>query len=59
MSQIFLSRSGRDHIMRAIVLPGMQQEVHVTFSQEGLTRLERAGLDAEFFVWPLEDDPLR
>jgi hypothetical protein len=55
--------SGRDHIMRTVVLPTTHQEVHVTFSQEGLTRLrlglERAGLDAKFFSWPPMDDPKR
>jgi WD40 repeat protein len=55
--------SGRDHIMMRSILPGTQEEVHVTFSQEGLTRLriglERAGLDARFFAWPPEHDPKR
>jgi WD40 repeat protein len=52
--------SGRDHVMLRAVLPGTHDEVHVTFSQEGLTRLrvglERAGLDARFFAWPPDDD---
>jgi WD40 repeat protein len=55
--------SGRDHIMLRAVLPGSHDESHVTFSQEGLTRLriglERAGLDAKFFAWPPRDDPRR
>jgi WD40 repeat protein len=55
--------SGRDHIMLRAVLPGTHDEVHVTFSREGLTRLriglERAGLDAKFFAWPPRDDPKR
>ena len=55
--------SGRDHIMLRAVLPGSHDEAHVTFSQEGLTRLriglERAGLDAKFFTWPPRDDPRR
>lgn len=55
--------SGRDHIMLRAVLPTTHEEVHVTFSQEGLTRLkiglERAGLDPKFFVWPPEGDPNR
>ncbi|MEA2897583.1 MAG: hypothetical protein QOJ84_3198 [Bradyrhizobium sp.] len=55
--------SGRDHVMVRAFLPGSQDEVHVTFSQEGLTRLriglERAGLDARFFAWPPETDPNR
>jgi hypothetical protein len=55
--------SGRDHVMLRAIVPGSQDEVHVTFSQEGLTRLriglERAGLDAQFFNWPPETDPKR
>jgi hypothetical protein len=55
--------SGRDHIMLSSVLPGSQDQVHVTFSREGLTRLriglERAGLDARFFAWPPDNDPRR
>jgi len=54
---------GRDHVMLRAVLPGSQDEVHVTFSQEGLNRLriglERAGLDARFFAWPPADDSQR
>jgi WD40 repeat protein len=54
---------GRDHVMLRAVLPGTHDEVHVTFSQEGLTRLriglERAGLDARFFAWPPTDDGQR
>jgi len=54
---------GRDHIMLRAVLPTTHEEVHVTFSQEGLTRLkiglERAGLDPKFFAWPPENDPGR
>src|SRR5260370_3578512 len=53
--------SGRDHIMLQALLPATQDEVHVTFSQEGLTRLrnglERAGLDPRFFTWPPVGDP--
>lgn len=55
--------SGRDHIMLRARLPGTHEEVHVTFSQEGLNRLriglERAGLDARFFAWPPANDPER
>ncbi len=55
--------SGRDHVMLQANLPGTHDEVHVTFSREGLTRLriglERAGLDARFFAWPPTDDPRR
>jgi WD40 repeat protein len=54
---------GRDHVMFRALLPGSQDEVHVTFSQEGLNRLriglERAGLDARFFAWPPADDSQR
>jgi formylglycine-generating enzyme required for sulfatase activity len=55
--------SGRDHVMLHANLPGTHDEVHVTFSKEGLTRLriglERAGLDARFFAWPPKEDPRR
>ncbi len=55
--------AGRDHIMLRANLPGTQDETHVTFSKEGLTRLriglERAGLDARFFTWPPDNDPKR
>src|SRR5258707_4630079 len=55
--------SGRDHIMLRAKLPHTQDEVHVTFSKEGMARLriglERAGLDPKFFRWPPENDPKR
>lgn len=55
--------TGRDHVMLSAILPGSHDEVHVTFSREGLTRLriglERAGLDARFFGWPPGNDPRR
>jgi hypothetical protein len=55
--------SGRDHIILHAVLPTTHEEVHVTFSQEGLTRLkiglEGAGLDPKFFAWPPESDQNR
>jgi len=55
--------SGRDHIILRAILPTTHEEVHVTFSYEGLTRLkiglERAGLDPKFFAWPPESDPGR
>jgi len=51
--QLVALSSGRDHVMLRAILPGSQNEAHVTFSQEGLIRLriglERAGLDARFF----------
>ena len=49
--------------MFRVTLPVTQQEAHVSFSQEGLTRLRnglaKAGLDARFFAWPPEKDPGR
>lgn len=55
--------SGKDHAMFEAVLPRSQEEIHVTFSKEGLTRLRnglaKAGLDARFFAWPSERDPDR
>jgi WD40 repeat protein len=61
--QVVPLASGRDHIALQAVLPGTHDEVHVTFSKEGLMRLrfglERAGLDARFFAWPPENDPKR
>ena len=55
--------SGRDHLMVAATLPRTHEEVHVTFSSEGLARLkfglERAGLDARFFSWPPPHEPKR
>ena len=44
--------SGRDHLMLRAVLTVTHEEVHVTFSAEGLQRLklglEHAGVDAKF-----------
>ncbi|GJH18434.1 TIR domain-containing protein [Caballeronia novacaledonica] len=58
--QLVSLASGHDHVMLSAPLPYTQEEVHVTFSQEGLNRLkiglERAGLDARFFAWPPEND---
>ncbi|MGA8689150.1 MAG: TIR domain-containing protein, partial [Methyloceanibacter sp.] len=55
--------SGQDHRMFRVTLPRTQEEVHVTFSKEGLTRLRnglaKAGLDPRFFAWPPEQDPDR
>ena len=55
--------SGQDHIIFRAILPRTQAEAHVTFSQEGLTRLRnglaKAGLDPSFFAWPPERDPDR
>lgn len=55
--------AGRDHIVLRVAMPISGVEAHVTFSAEGLARLkaglQRAGLDARFFVWPPESDPSR
>ena len=55
--------SGQDHAMLRVILPRTHEEVHVTFSREGLTRLRnglaKAGLDPRFFAWPPEHDPNR
>ncbi len=49
--------------MLRTVLPITHEEVHVTFSAEGLQRLkyglEQAGLDGKHFAWPPTDDPHR
>jgi hypothetical protein len=49
-------------MLRAI-LPITHDEVHVTFSAEGLQRLkyglEEAGLDPKYFAWPPQKDPER
>ena len=61
--QIVRLAAGRDHIVLRVVLPVTQEEAHVTFSAEGLQRLkhglEEAGLDAEYFAWPPQNDPNR
>lgn len=55
--------SGKDHRMIRVEMPRTHEEVHVTFSQEGLSRLKqglaKAGLDPRFFRWPPENDPDR
>lgn len=55
--------TGRDHRQFRIRLPITSEEVHVTFSIEGLGRLklglQRAGLHASYFNWPPEYDPNR
>lgn len=55
--------SGQDHRMIRTELPRTHEEVHVTFSNEGLARLKdglaRAGLDPRFFAWPPDSDPGR
>jgi len=55
--------SGQDHTIFRVTLPRTHEEVHVTFSKEGLGRLRvglaKAGLDPRFFVWPPEHDPKR
>ena len=61
--QVVRLASGRDHIMLRAVLPVTHEEVHVTFSAEGLQRLkhglEEAGLDPKYFAWPPASDPNR
>ncbi len=61
--QLVRLASGRDHVMLHAVVPITHEEVHVTFSQEGLQRLkqglEQAGLDPKYFAWPPADDPDR
>ena len=55
--------SGHDHRQFRVTLPVTGEEVHVTFSLEGLARLksglQRAGLHASYFNWPPETDPNR
>ncbi|WP_299561680.1 toll/interleukin-1 receptor domain-containing protein, partial [Enterovirga sp.] len=55
--------SGQDHRMIRAEIPRTHEEVHVTFSREGLARLKgglsKAGLDPKFFAWPPEGDPGR
>ncbi|MGD9712875.1 MAG: TIR domain-containing protein, partial [Thermomicrobiales bacterium] len=55
--------SGRDHRQFRIVMPISGEEMHVTFSAEGLVRLkgglQRAGLHATYFNWPPDNDPKR
>ena len=55
--------TGRDHKPFRVTLPITGEEVHVTYSQEGLARLksglQRAGLHASYFSWPPEQDPNR
>ncbi len=55
--------SGTDHRMIRAEIPRTHEEVHVTFSREGLFRLKdglaKAGLDPRFFPWPPDSDPGR
>jgi formylglycine-generating enzyme required for sulfatase activity len=55
--------AGRDHRQFRVTMPISGEEMHITFSQEGLARLrnglQRAGLHASFFNWPPEGDPER
>ena len=61
--QIVRLASGRDHVMLHAIVPITHEEVHVTFSSEGLQRLkhglEQAGLDPKYFAWPPANDPNR
>jgi WD40 repeat protein len=55
--------AGSDHQLFRAVTPNKAEEVHVTFSKDGLKRLKggltKAGLDARFFDWPPADEPNR
>jgi hypothetical protein len=61
--QVVNLATGRDHQQFRTTLPISGDEVHVTFSLEGLARLklglQRAGLHASYFLWPPEHDPNR
>ena len=61
--QLVRLASGRDHVMLKALVPVTHEEVHVTFSAEGLQRLkhglEQAGLDPKYFSWPPANDPNR
>src|SRR6202022_71557 len=61
--QVVRLASGRDHVMLHAVVPITHEEIHVTFSQEGMQRLkhglEQAGLDPKYFAWPPPSDPNR
>ncbi len=61
--QLVRLAAGTDHVMLHAVLPVTHDEVHVTFSLEGLQRLkhglEEAGLDPKYFAWPPKSDPNR
>jgi hypothetical protein len=61
--QLVRLATGRDHVVLRTVLPVTHEEVHVTFSEEGLQRLkhglEQAGLDPKHFAWPPANDPTR
>ncbi len=61
--QVVRLAAGRDHVMLHAVVPITQEEVHVTFSTEGLQRLkhglEEAGLEAKYFSWPPAEEPDR
>ncbi len=55
--------SNTDHQIFAATHPNTGEQQHVHFSQTGLQRLKaglmKAGLAAEFFPWPPENDPQR
>lgn len=61
--QLVQLASGRDHVILNVTLPITHEELHVTFSFEGLKRLkqglELAGLAPKYFVWPPPGDPER
>lgn len=55
--------TGTDHEIHRVVHPYTNEERHVHFSKQGLTRLHtglvKAGLDPKFFEWPPTSDPQR
>ncbi|MDM7861127.1 TIR domain-containing protein [Alteromonas sp. ASW11-36] len=55
--------TGTDHEIHRVVHPYTNEERHVHFSKQGLTRLHtglvKAGLDPKFFEWPPSSDPFR
>ena len=61
--QVVHLAAGPDHVVLHAKLPLSGDEVPVTFSKEGLARLRsglrRAGLHANFFAWPPENDRKR
>src|SRR5215831_5033400 len=61
--QVVNLAAGRDHQQFRVTLPITGEEIHVTFSLEGLARLkfglQRAGLHASYFSWPPEHDTNR
>ncbi len=61
--QVVNLATGRDHQQFRVTLPVTGADQHVTFSHEGLARLnaglQRAGLHASYFAWPPKTDSKR